>query len=236
MKKLNYYAVIAKILAIIFSGPSFTAAADENNLDNQGLVIQAEQYILAQLQSNTAGPIRVEGMPVDERINIPACGQDIEFSVSPEALFQSNITVKAQCPVSNWYMFLMVKATEIQPVVVVTSALSPGTLLNEDNLQVVEMDKKRMRNTTFADISSLVGARVKRRLVAGRPIEPNDLCFVCEGDNVVISAGSTNMLIKTNGIALEDGNIGQTIRVKNSRSNINLMAQVLTTNQVRVNL
>jgi flagellar basal body P-ring formation protein FlgA len=236
MKKLNNYPVFLKIITIVISLSSFITAADENYLDNQALVLQAEQFIIAQLQIDTANQIKVEGMPVDERINIPACGQAIEFQVSPEALFQSNITVKAQCPVSNWYMFLMVKATEIQPVVVVTSALSPGTLLNENNLQVVDMDKKRMRNTTFSDISSLVGARVKRRLVSGRPIEPNDLCFVCEGDNVVISAGSNNMQIKTNGIALEDGNIGETIRVKNSRSNINLMAQVMTTNQVRVNL
>jgi flagellar basal body P-ring formation protein FlgA len=227
MKKLNYYPVFAKIAMIIISMFSFIAAADENYLDNQHLVAQAEQFIITQLQNDDASQVKVEGSPIDERITIPACGQDIEFLVSPEALFQSNITVKAQCPMSNWYMFLMVKATEIQPVVVVTSALSPGTLLNADNLQVVEMDKKRMRNTTFADITSLV---------AGRPIEPKDLCFVCEGDNVVISAGSTNMQIKTNGIALEDGNIGETIRVKNSRSNINLMAQVVTTSHVRVNL
>ncbi|MDP5032933.1 MAG: flagellar basal body P-ring formation chaperone FlgA [Paraglaciecola sp.] len=236
MKKLNNYLVFAKIFTFSFVLPTFITAADDNYLDNQRLVTQAEQFIMAQLANDSANQIKVEGSPIDERITIPACSQELEFLVSPEALYQSNITVKAQCPASNWYMFLMVKATEIQPVVVVTSALSPGTLLNEGNLQVVEMDKKRMRSTTFTDISSLVGARVKRRLMSGRPIEPNDLCFVCEGDSVVISAGLANMEIKTNGVALEDGNIGETIRVKNSRSNINLTAQVVTTNQVRVNL
>jgi flagella basal body P-ring formation protein FlgA len=130
----------------------------------------------------------------------------------------------------------MIRVTEIQPVVIVNHAVSPGTLLSRDNLQVIDMDKKRLRNTTFADIESVIGARVKRRLIAGRPVEPDDLCFVCKGDSVVISAESQYMQVKTNGIALEDGNIGETIRIKNSRSNKNLLAQIISTHEVKVNL
>jgi flagella basal body P-ring formation protein FlgA len=235
MKKLYYYLGLAYIVIFIIPFVSFIAAAEENILDNQLLVQDAEKFIIAQLSSNSA-QLDVEGMPIDERIVIPVCPQDIEYSVSAEALFQSNITVRAQCPASNWYMYLMIRVTEIQPVVIVNHAVSPGTLLSRDNLQVIDMDKKRLRNTTFADIESVIGARVKRRLIAGRPVEPDDLCFVCKGDSVVISAESQYMQVKTNGIALEDGNIGETIRIKNSRSNKNLLAQIISTHEVKVNL
>lgn len=236
MKKLYYYVGLANIFIINISFVSFIAAAQENNLDNQQLIHEAEKFIIAQLSGNNSSQLEVEGMPIDARIVIPACPQDIEYAVGSEALFQSNITVKAQCPASNWYMYLMIRVTEIQPVVIVSNAVSPGTLLSKDNLQVIDMDKKRLRNTTFADIDSVLGARVKRRLISGRPVEPDDLCFVCKGDNVVISAESQFMYVKTNGVALEDGNVGETIRVKNSRSNKNLLAQIVNTHEVKVNL
>ena len=236
MKKLNYYIGLPNILIIIITFVSFIAAAKENKLDNKQLIQGAEKFITAQLTASNSAEREVEGMPIDERIAIPVCAQDIEYVVSAEALYQSNVTVKAQCPVSNWYMFLMVRVTEIQPVVIVNNAISPGTLLTNDNLQVINMDKKRLRTTTFADIDSVLGARVKRRLVAGRPVEPDDLCFVCKGDSVVISAESQYMQVKTNGVALEDGNIGETIRVKNSRSSKNLLAQIVNIHEVKVNL
>ena len=236
MKKLYYYSGLAKFFIISCSFVSFITAAQENKLDNKQLMEDAEKFIITQLQTNTSSQLSVESMPIDERISVPSCPQNIEYSVSPDALFQSNIAVKAQCPTSNWYMYLMLRVTEIQPVVVVNNAMSPGTLLSKDNLQVIEMDKKRLRNTTYADIESVLGARVKRRLVSGRPVEPADLCFVCKGDNIVISAESSLMQVKTSGVALEDGNVGDTIRVKNSRSNKHLLAQIISTHEVKVNL
>lgn len=236
MKKLYYYFGLANIFIISCSLASFITAAQENKLDNKQLVQDAETFITSQLQATSSNRLSIEAMPIDERITIPSCEQNIEYSVSPDALFQSNIAVKAQCPASNWYMYLMLRVTEIQPVVVVNNAISPGTLLTKDNLQVIDMDKKRLRNTTYADIESVLGARVKRRLVSGRPVEPDDLCFVCKGDKVVISAESSFMQVKTNGVALEDGNVGDTIRVKNSRSNKNLLAQIMSTHEVKVNL
>jgi flagellar basal body P-ring formation protein FlgA len=58
---------------------------------------------------------------------------------------------------------------------------------------------------------------------------------VCKGDRIVIGAGSANMQVKTNGIALEDGKLGESIRVKNARSNKDLVAQVVSTSEVKVN-
>jgi flagella basal body P-ring formation protein FlgA len=133
-------------------------------------------------------------------------------------------------------MFLVIKATEIQPVVVLSSAVSPGTLLTKSNLRIVNMDKKRLRRSTFSNIQDVVGARIKRRVPAGRPIEPANLCYVCKGDSVTISAISAVMRVKTTGIALEDGKMGDTISVSNSRSKKRIQAKVANTGQVEINI
>ena len=210
--------------------------ADENNLTKQQLIKEAEQFVLSQLDPNSNKTIDVIAMPIDKRVQIPICTSTLTFSSSPEALSQSNVTVKAQCSENDWYIFMVVKATETQPVVVISSAVSPGSLLTVDNVHVVNMNKKRLRRSTFSDIKDVLGARIKRRVSAGRPVDPNNLCYVCKGDSVTISAGTPNMRVKTNGVALEDGRMGETIQVKNRRSNKKIHARVFRTGQVEISI
>jgi flagella basal body P-ring formation protein FlgA len=96
------------------------------------------------------------------------------------------------------------------------------------------MDKKRLRSSTFADIDQVIGARIKRRVSSGRPVESKNLCFVCKGDRVVISAITETMQVKTSGIALEDGNMGETILVENRRSSKKVYAKVASTGRVEI--
>lgn len=236
MIKLHYYQALARLLAIITCLYSCLTAADENNLIKQQLISQAEEFVLKQLNPNLDKTIDITAMPIDERVHVPTCNSSLIFSASPGALSQSNVSVKAKCQNSNWYMFMVVKAIETQSVVVISSAVSPGTLLTIDNLNVITMNKKRLRSSTFANIEDVVGARIKRRVSAGRPVDPKNLCYVCKGDRVTISAGTTNMLVKTSGIALEDGRMGETIQVKNKRSNKKIYARVASTGQVEISM
>ena len=236
MNKSHYYQALTSLFAIITCMYTGITAADENNLTKQQLIIEAEQFVLSQLDPNSNKTIDVVAMPIDKRVQIPTCTSTLIFSTSPEALSQSNVTVKAQCSDNGWYRFMVVKATETQPVVVISSAVSPGALLTADNIHVVNMNKKRLRRSTFADIQDVVGARIKRRVSAGRPVEPNNLCFVCKGDSVTISAGNPSMRVKTSGVALEDGRMGETIQVKNRRSNKKIHARVSSTGQVEIGI
>ncbi|MEP0357005.1 flagellar basal body P-ring formation chaperone FlgA [Paraglaciecola sp.] len=236
MKKSHYYQSPFNFIAIIYFTLTTVAAASQNNLAKQQLIIQAEQFVFQNLSPNPTNKVTVSAMPIDERINIPSCTTGLVFSVSPEALKQSNVTVKAQCPSSNWYIFMVVKALQTQAVVVFSSAVSPGTILTSNNVNIVNMDVKRLRSTTFSKVEQVLGARIKRRVSAGRPVSPQNLCYVCKGDSVVISAGSETMRVKTSGIALEDGKMGDTIQVRNSRSNKLIQAKVTSTGQVEVNI
>ncbi|WP_081587583.1 flagellar basal body P-ring formation chaperone FlgA [Paraglaciecola arctica] len=236
MIKSHYYQAFVRLFAITTYMYIGITAADENNLIKQQLSSQAEQFVLGQLDPNNDKTIDAVAMPIDERVHVPVCSSELTFSSSPEALSQSNVMVKAQCSDNDWYMFMVVKATETQPVVILSSAVSPGTLLTTDNVHVVKMDKKRLRSTTFADIEDVVGARIKRRVSAGRPVNPNNLCYVCKGDNVTISAGNLSMRVKTNGFALEDGRMGETIQVENRRSSKKIYARVVGTGQVEIGI
>lgn len=211
-------------------------AKEENNLAHQNIIDAVESYVYQQLVAEHGDSLGVKATPLDSRIEVPHCPSPLTVSASDEALRQTNITVRASCAETNWYLYLMVKATRIQQVVVLKRTVSPGSLLTLQNVEVVEMDKNLIRTSTFSDITSVLGARMKKRSRAGQPVVPGQLCFVCKGDSITITANMAGLRIKTTGIALQDGNVGDTIAVNNAKTNRTVHAQVVNTNQVAVQI
>ena len=243
MKKLtniNFYTPLLMLLLSIagLTATKVTAKVDKK-LAQQNLIQSAENYVFERLDTKLnshQNSLTVKATQIDSRIDIPFCPSGIAFDASKESLEQSHITVKAYCAETNWYLYLMVKAFRMQNVVVLSRAVGPGTILNQNNLSVVKMDKNKLRRSTFSDISSIIGARIKKRSRAGQAVDPKQLCFVCKGDNILITASAGDLKIKTSGIAQQDGNIGDTIKVKNSNTKKLVFAQVVNTRQVLVQI
>lgn len=236
MKNLAYLMKTLKFLIVIGFITTKLAIAQENNSAHLMVEIIAEQYVANNLSSDEDTEVTIDAREIDRRINVPACPVMMEAESSPESLQQSNVTVKVFCPSNKWYVYLSVSVIETQEVVVLRESLAPGTLITASHLEVIKMDKKRLRGGTFADTEEVIGARIKRRARAGNPVTQNGLCFVCKGDAIVITASAGGLEIKTTGIAQEDGNIGDYILVKNRKSKKILNAQVTTVKHVEVQI
>lgn len=232
----NYlHTSLVYLLASVLYSFCLVAQAEEPNT-RVSIQQGAEDYVAALIELSAQSTLSISAADIDQRVIIPSCPTPIAYHASEEALQQSNIAVKATCNDSNWYMYLMVNAVQMQSVVVISSAVSPGTILSARNLKIIQMNKNLIRRTTYTDVQQVVGARIKRRVRPGQPVSPNNLCFVCKGDRIVINASSEFMQVKATGVALEDGNIGDTISVKNSRSKKQIDARIVSTNEVRVNI
>jgi flagella basal body P-ring formation protein FlgA len=236
---MNNLANFKKTLKIILVG-SFIAtnavAAQAKPIMHQLVQDVAENYVFQNADFDDFSEIEISTRALDERVQIPACPVDLEASSSAQSLRQSNITVKVSCPSNGWFHYLNVKLTELQEVVVVDDTLSPGTILTKNNTKVIKMDRKRLRGGTFADKELIVGARLKRRTRDGMPVTSRMLCFVCKGDAILITAKLSGLEIKTSGVAQQDGNIGDTISVKNKRSKKVIEAKVANVNEVTVQI
>ena len=58
--------------------------------------------------------------------------------------------------------------------------------------------------------------------------------FVCKGDRVTITASINGLSIKASGMALEDGNVGDSIKIENTTTDKVIVAKVLKQGEVRV--
>lgn len=238
MKKLNskrQQKTLAAIALIMSSAVSFLCVAT----DSLHRVVEngAKDYLVSQLADNTADTnIDVDIVKIDDRINIPECPEGYQYHTSEEALRQSYISVRVSCQNNDWYLFTSGQVSRTKDIVVTYGAVSPGTVLTSSNLKMASVDIKRLRYTTFTNIETLVGARMKRRATNGQAIQANMLCFVCKGDRITISAEVGKMKVKTAGIAQQDGVVGDNIQVLNASSKKTVIARVASVERVVIQL
>lgn len=238
MKKLNskrQQKTLAAIALIMSSAVSFSCVAT----DSLHRVVEngAKDYLVSQLADYTADTnIDVDIVKIDDRINIPECPEGYQYHTSEEALRQSYISVRVSCQNNDWYLFTSGQVSRTKDIVVTYGAVSPGTVLTSSNLKMASVDIKRLRYTTFTNIETLVGARMKRRATNGQAIQANMLCFVCKGDRITISAEVGKMKVKTAGIAQQDGVVGDNIQVLNASSKKTVIARVASVEKVVIQL
>ena len=233
MRITKYNTISAKAICCL----TFIFACNHANASlHDTLANLAQEYVYLHAKVDSDADLRVSATSIDSRINIPTCESGYQFEASDASLRQTNVSVKITCPDNDWYLFTNIQAEQTKPVAIFTDVMSPGTLLTKDNIEIADIPIGRLRGSTFADIQRLEGARLKRRVRPGQVIGSNMLCFVCKGDSVTIVAETAGLQLKVSGIAKQDGNLGDSIRVENAASKKLVTARVTSTQQVTVRI
>jgi len=200
----------------------------------------AEEVVRKKIQSEPNAKLLITPQNLEGRLTPPRCFTPITAELASEREIGRNNTVKIGCNSPDydypWQIYLSVRVEVMFPVVVSSEIISPDTLLSESQLRIEYIDQYSLRGQFYADINDVLGSKTKRRINKGTPILNSHLCFVCKGDAVSIYANSQNLQIKTLGEAMRDGNIGESIRVKNANSNRELEATVIGVGEVEVRM
>jgi len=201
---------------------------------------EIEQLIKSHVEKNytpeSEGKMTVSVAKLDPRITIKPCQMPLQANI-PEKSTGRNVNVKISCDDSTpWKMYLSAKVTMTYPVLVAKQTIEKGNRLSDENIELRYLPENKIRGEKLTDFHPIRGAKVKRRIAKGKAINNKNLCIVCKGDRVTIIAESNSFSIKTQGIALNSGNIGEQIRVENTRSGKVITPQVIAINQVVINL
>ncbi|MBF9046409.1 flagellar basal body P-ring formation protein FlgA [Rhodobacterales bacterium LSUCC0031] len=109
---------------------------------------------------------------------------------------------------------------EMTNVVVPRHTLRRDEVITAEKLELVAIDSARASGT-YSEIAPLIGRRMVQTLSAGVPVRERHMELawsVREGDPIVIEANTGGMIISMAGIALENGQVGDFIEVRNQRS------------------
>lgn len=196
---------------------------------------QAQAFVLDQLDIPLDAQADVKAGTIDERLPLTRCEDALTISLPARMEIRRNTTVYLKCEGDKpWDLYLPVRVSIQKPYVTVAAPVAKGDILSESMLTLAYQDQTLIRGDYLTDPSALIGVRSKRELKPGQPIRLTQVCVVCKGDQVTLSAENSSMQIKTMARALQDGSFGDMIRLVNIRSGRAVQGQVSAVGSVVV--
>ncbi|MEE1910654.1 flagellar basal body P-ring formation chaperone FlgA [Aeromonas caviae] len=196
---------------------------------------QAQAFVLDQLDIPLDAQADVKAGTIDERLPLTRCEDALTISLPARMEIRRNTTVYLKCEGDkSWDLYLPVRVSIQKPYVTVAVPVAKGDILSEPMLTLAYQDQTLIRGDYLTNPTALIGVRSKRELKPGQPIRLTQVCVVCKGDQVTLSAENSSMQIKTMARALQDGSFGDMIRLVNTRSGRTVQGQVSAVGSVVV--
>jgi flagella basal body P-ring formation protein FlgA len=202
-----------------FSFVGYLPLASATTDQHQAIEEFAESFIKAQLPNSRNERVSIEVTKIDRRIAVTQCEGNMSAELVGNKSLQRAATVRIHCnSADNWQLYVPLKIIRLVPVVVSNRALSKGSLLTKNNTKIEYMNRILLRSGYISDLAFVNRARLKRQLSTEQMISTRDICLVCKGESVTITSSVGNLTVKTDGIALANGILGEKIKVRNSKS------------------
>ncbi len=113
-------------------------------------------------------------------------------------------------------------ATLTQPVPVPVRRIMPDTIVQPEDIEMVDMPWARVNAYAITDAEALVGMQVRRMLSPGRPVQVQSVqppIIISRGERVTIQLNFGGLELAVSGKAISDAHLGQEVRVVNLSSN-----------------
>ena len=221
-------------------------AADSVVADSgfESLQQQAQQWA-ATHPSFQGKPVQV--VPVDARIKVQSCQQNLQF----EHPFPNQPAVRVRCAQPTWQLFVNLNtgqamapvnrthaAPVLHKVLVSKELLKRGTVISPDMFSEAEMPAAGMENQIISDAKLLKNMQLVRDLTPNTPLRSYDVktaVLVKRGQEVQVTAGEgQGFSITMRAEALQDGGLGEQIRLKNVESGRSLSGVITGPNAAKL--
>ena len=126
---------------------------------------------------------------------------------------------------------------EVREIPVFNRSVMPGEVIQQSDISWIKFPAKRITSRSVLNSTDLVGMTVRRPARTDKPITTSDIATpiaIAKGEAVTMMVRTKAMVLTAAGRALENGGIGDTIRVLNPKSRQTIDAKIVRAGQVEV--
>jgi len=212
---------LPRILSI-YCGLAIPAwAADETIHPLDDIQRQARDFLSAQHRDRAEPPdIRLHDL--DPRLRLPKCGAALEAFLPGGAKSLGATSVGVRCPGPRpWTVYQRAGVRIFDRVLVAGRFLVKGTVLSAVDLKIERRELAALPGGYETVPEHLLGKQLRRALPAGAVIAPQAvkaLPLIRQGETVTLVILRGGMEVSSSGVALNDAEQGQRVRVRNEAS------------------
>ncbi len=235
------------LAACVLSHAQLGFAADLSVPDSTFEVLQKQAQQWAATHPSFQGK-QVQVVPVDPRITVQSCQQNLQF----EQPFPNQPAIRVRCAQPAWQLFVNLNTGQVTAPVNRASAAAPtlykvlvskellkrGTVITPAMFSTSEMPAAGMENQIISDIKLLKNLELVRDLTPNTPLRSYDVktaVLVKRGQEVQVTAGEgQGFSITMRAEALQEGGLGEQIRLKNVESGRSLYGVITGPNTAKL--
>lgn len=211
------YLTVAK--RIMMAGLIGIAAVQAEGIQPLDTIYAAAKDFLVSRNPGQQQAQQIEAGPLDARLALTACEVPLEAFMPPGSSTYGNTTVGVRCPGAKpWSVYVPVKIKISTAVVIAARPLMRGAQLSEADLTIATLDAGSLPPDYLTDSRQAIGQQLKRPLSSGMAVAAGMLDtprMVRRDERVTILAEEGGLEVRMAGQALEDGALGQPIKVRN---------------------
>lgn len=181
---------------------------------------QAEDFVIQQL-ALPADDLQVRADSLDVRLRLANCTGKTEAYIQEGQRLETRAAVGIRCldEAHRWSIFVPVNITRYAEVVVSSRHLSRGQAITQADIKLERRPVSRLHGQYLTQTAQVIGQLPKRSLERGKIVSPrllNRQNLVKRGQNVIILAENPLIKVRSKGVAMTNGSIGERIKVKNT--------------------
>ncbi|HDZ09159.1 flagellar basal body P-ring formation chaperone FlgA [Pseudohongiella sp.] len=229
----------AVLLVLATSGPlTAVATASPPGASGNERLRQAAFGELQSAYGTEPGRIEIDVATLDPRLQVPVCAEPLLPTVNRLSPNGGRVTVRVEChDDSPWTRHVAASVRVFQDIVVSSRALARGSIVGAGDITLQERDISTLRGQVIMDPTVALGQAVRRAISADTVLNIDLLeapVLVQRGDMVVLTAERGSIAIRQTGIALQAGEAGKQIPVRNNSSDRVVQAVVTGAGEVKV--
>lgn len=225
------------LIAMLLTTTAIGAASSEIE-PLERILDAARTFLTAELETGANAEIRIEMGRLDSRLRLSRCAHPPTAQLAPGARAENSTTVNVRCSEpAPWSIFVPVRVQRYAEVVVTARAISRQQVIQPDDVRLERMETSPLAAGYLSDLASAIGLQARRALTSGQVLSGSHLAprqLVTRGQQVTLYSGRPGLSVRMSGEALEDGVVGQRIRVRNRSSKRIVEGHVEPSGAVRV--
>jgi flagellar basal body P-ring formation protein FlgA len=206
------------LLMTALVGVTNTAIADTSA---EQLRAAAEQAVRTQY-SGAGSRVVITPTPLSARWHLASCPHALQTRLPNRQGTPSRVAVAVSCEGSpGWTIQIPVQMQVFRQVLVTSHPLARGDIAGPADVHTEERDITRLGYGYIESLDQITGHSLARPLIAGAVLEPGDLNgrqVVQAGEEVALIADLGGIEVRTSGMALDGGDTGAHLQVRNGNS------------------
>lgn len=174
---------------------------------------------------------------VSAQYALPQCNNDWQYRLT-RTLQAGRNGLEISCSSPRWKQNLAVQLHIYKKVAVLSKPAQSGYKLTDKDITFVRHDIGASSKDFYTNADDVIGQQLKRSFKIGTLLTTDMLeapLLVRRNDSVSIVLTRPGITIESKGVALEDGQQGQRIRVRNTRSQKTITATATAKGVVEIN-